>query len=235
MKLLRFLLCTILLISEISAISPALATPQEAIFLSNVAKQYMLAQFPKTSDDKKYVVKVSKIDPDKDYGGKCSGYLTAELIGNDIRKNNTVKITCSRKEKPYSIKVPVTVTVLRKATVAAENIPKGTLLSESLIEDVFINESENSAFTVTDRSMIIGTKSRKDIKAGEQIRVSDFCLVAKGDIVTIVAQSSNLSIKTQGLALEEGKLNDRIQVKNTKTNKIISAIVQGPGLVRVIF
>ncbi len=58
---------------------------------------------------------------------------------------------------------------------------------------------------------------------------------AKGDIVTIVASTNNLEIKTQGQALEEGKVNDLIQVKNVKTKKVIQAVVTGPNTVKVIF
>ena len=36
-------------------------------------------------------------------------------------------------------------------------------------------------------------------------------------------------------ALDEGKLNDTIQVRNSKTGKIVTGIVDGPGIVRVIF
>lgn len=210
------------------------ASQLEADFLTNVAKQYMLAQFTQEAD-KKIIVKVGKIDPNRDYGGKCSGYLTAELLGGEIRKNNTVRITCSRKEQPYSIRVPVSVTILRAATVAAENIPKGTTISAALLEDTFISDSSNRALTITDKNMLIGSKARKDIKAGEQITMSDFCLVAKGDMVTIIAKSANLEIRTNGIALEEGKINDLISVKNSKSNKIIQAVVIAPNTVKVIF
>lgn len=211
------------------------ATPQEAAFLSNVAKQYMLAQFPNDTDDKKYIVKAGKLDSSRDYGGKCTGFLTAELVNPNIKKSNIVKITCSRKEKPYSVNVPVNVSVFRKSLVASDNIPKGSLITDDLLEIEYVNENTNTASSITDKAMIIGAKSRKDIKAGDQIKISDFCVIAKGDLVTIEAVSKGLSIKTQGQALEEGKLNDLIQVRNTKTKKIIQAVVVAPGTVQVIF
>ena len=105
----------------------------------------------------------------------------------------------------------------------------------SSLEDSFVNESTNTSAVITDKSMILGSKARRDIRAGEQIKVSDFCVIAKGDIVTIVASTNNLEIKTQGQALEEGKVNDLIQVKNVKTKKVIQAVVTGPNTVKVIF
>ena len=211
------------------------ATQAEADFLSNVAKQYMLAQFPTSSPEKKYVVKVAKLDPNRNYGGKCSGYLTAELQNDEIKKSNVVKITCSRKEKPYVISIPVTVSVLRASIVAASNIQRGNVITPGMIEDTYVNENTTTASVINDKDQLIGSKAKKDIRAGEQFKISDITLIAKGDIVTIEASSKNLYIKTQGIALDEGKLNDTIQVRNSKTGKIVTGIVEGPGIVRVVF
>jgi flagella basal body P-ring formation protein FlgA len=211
------------------------ATQEEADFLTNVARQYMLAQFNDESDDKKYVIKVGRIDAKRDYGGKCPGYLTAEIAGNEIKKNNTVRITCSRKEKPYRINVNVSVNILRKIIVAADNIPRGSVITRDMLDKTYVSETANMASLITEENLILGTKTRKDLKAGEAIKISDFCIIAKGDTVTIIAQSKNLSIKTQGIALEEGRLNDQIQIKNIKTQKVITGVIRGPGVVEVIF
>ncbi len=211
------------------------ATQAEAEFLTNVARQYMLAQFNDKTADKKYVVKVAKLDPNRDYGGKCNGYLTAELVGGEIKKSNVVKITCSRKDNPYVVNIPVTLSVYRASIIAATNIQRGNVITESMVEDSYVNENTTTATIINDKSQIIGSKAKKDIRAGEQFKISDITLIAKGDIVIIEANSKNLYIKTQGIALEEGKLNDTIQVKNAKTQKIVTGIVSGPGIVKVIF
>ena len=213
----------------------AQATTSEAAFLSNVAEQYMLAQFENNNPDKKIIVKAGKLNPNRNYGGKCSGFLTAELQGGQIKRSNVVKITCSRKEKPYSVNVPVTVIVQRATLMASQNIAKGSIVDASVLEKNFINENLNTSGNVTDTQAIVGAKARRDIRAGEIINIDDFCIIAKGDLVNIVARSEGLEIKTQGQALEDGKLNDLIQVKNIKSKKVIQAQVIGPNLVQVIF
>lgn len=215
-------------------INGSYATLSEAEFLSNVAKQYMLAQFPQDKS-KRYEVNVGHVDGRKDYGGKCSGFLTAKLKDSRIKKNNVVVIHCAKKENPFTVYVPVNVSVLKAVTSAKDNIAKGSLITEQMLENVFVPESSNSSSTVTDAQSLIGSKSRKDIKAGEILRVTDFCVVSKGDTVTIEASSGGLTIRTTGIAMQEGRLNDTIQVKNAKSKKIIDAIVSGPGQVRVIF
>ena len=200
-------------------VNESCATVSEADFLSNVAKQYMLAQFQE----------------EKGKRGKCPGFLTARLQDGKIKKNNVVVINCARKDHPFTVNVPVNVTVLREVTVAKDNIPRGSVISEDLIDTVFIPETANTAATITDIRSIVGAKARKDIKAGEQLKKSDFCIVAKGDPVYIEATNGALTIKTTGIAMQEGRLNENIQVKNSKSKKIIEATVTGPGQVRVIF
>ena len=81
--------------------------------------------------------------------------------------------------------------------------------------------------TLVDGARLFSLQSTKDLQNG--------AVVGKGDLVNIVARSKGLEIKTQGQALEDGKLNDLIQVKNIKSKKVIQAQVIGPNLVQVIF
>lgn len=165
-------------------VNESCATVSEADFLSNVAKQYMLAQFQEEKG-KRYEVSVGRVDAKKDYGGKCPGFLTARLQDGKIKKNNVVVINCARKDHPFTVNVPVNVTVLREVTVAKDNIPRGSVISEDLIDTVFIPETANTAATITDIRSIVGAKARKDIKAGEQLKKSDFCIVAKVILFTL--------------------------------------------------
>lgn len=232
-----FVLVTVVfsLFFNLCAFNLASASEEEALFLQNVAKEYMLAQFSHKDNDVLYEVKVSKVDKNRDYGGKCVGNLTAELVDKQIKRSNVVKITCSRKETPYVISIPVNVIVKRPITIALVNIAKGTIITKDMLSKEYVNENTSLSSSITNLDSIIGAKAKKDIRAGDAIKQSDLCLIAKGDLVTIEAVSNNLQIKTQGIALEEGKLSDTISVKNAKSKKVIQAIVTGPSTVRVVF
>ena len=58
-------------------------------------------------------------------------------------------------------------------------------------------------------------------------------MVCRGDNVTIEAQTANLAVKTQGIAMADGNLGDQIQVRNIKSRRLISAIVSSSGTVKV--
>lgn len=223
-----------MLISSVFANS-AFATTEEALFLENVARQYILAQFTEKNDNIRYNIKVSKVDRNRAFGGKCSGYLSAKLLTPEIKKNSIVKVICKREKNPYSIQIPVSIIVQRATIVASDNIPRGSTITQDMLEKKFVNENLILNQSITDSSLIIGSKTKKDIRAGEYLKISDLCLVAKGDVVTISARSHGLEIKATGIAMEEGKLNETIAVKNMKSGKIIRALVRSANSVEVVF
>lgn len=215
--------------------STANATPQEAQFLRKVAEQYILAQFQNSDPSTKVQVTAGRIDDRRDYGGKCEGYLTAELRGSEIKATSQVKITCTQPGNSYSILVPVKVAMLTQTIVASRNLTRGTIISPADLKNIYLDDASNLTSAVTDPNILVGSRLKRDVKAGEQIKVGTFCVVCKNDKVNIVANSRGLSLKTVGLALDDGGINESIRVKNLKSQKTISAVVSAPGQVDVVF
>ena len=211
------------------------ATVQEAEFLRKVAEQYVLAQFQNRSDDIRVQVEAGRLDERRDYGGKCEGYLTAQLRGNEIRSTSQVIISCDQPGNKYTLYIPVQVSILTPALVAARNLTKGNVISPDDLATVYIDENTNLTTAVSDPNILVGSRLKRDVRQGDQIRSNGFCVVCKNDKVNIVARSHGLSLKTSGIALQEGNINEPIQVRNLKSEKVISAVVTAPGEVQVIF
>ncbi len=211
------------------------ATVQEAEFLRKVAEQYVLAQFQNRSDDIRVQVEAGRLDERRDYGGKCEGYLTAQLRGNEIRTTSQVMISCDQPGNKYTLYIPVQVSILTPALVAARNLTKGNVISPDDLATVYIDENTNLTTAVSDPNILVGSRLKRDVRQGDQIRSNGFCVVCKNDKVNIVARSHGLSLKTSGIALQEGNINESIQVRNLKSEKVISAVVTAPGEVQVIF
>ena len=211
------------------------ATVQEAEFLRKVAEQYVLAQFQIRSDDIRVQVEAGRLDERRDYGGKCEGYLTAQLRGNEIRTTSQVIISCDQPGNKYTLYIPVRVSILTPALVAARNLTKGNVISPDDLATVYIDENTNLTTAVSDPNILVGSRLKRDVRQGDQIRSNGFCVVCKNDKVNIVARSHGLSLKTSGIALQEGNINESIQVRNLKSEKVISAVVTAPGEVQVIF
>lgn len=235
-KFMRGLSCLLLLsLLGIVGSSISFATPQEAEFLRKVAEQYILAQFTNLDDSTKIEVEASRLDERRDYGGKCEGYLTAQLKGSEIRSTSQVIITCSHPKNSYQIVLPVKVKRLTRALVASRNLSRGAVIGSQDLTPVYLDENTNLTTAVSDPNLLVGSRLKRDVKAGDQIRSNVFCVVCKNDKVNIIAQSHALQLKLAGQALEDGTVNDTIRVKNLKSGKIISGVVIAPSQVKVIF
>lgn len=224
------------LVMGAQAISSVSATPQEAEFLRTVAEQYILAQFQNQDyGDKKIEVRAGKLDERRNYGGRCTGYLTAELKGSEIKSTSQVKITCSKPENSYTIYVPVKVAMLSPSLVASRNLTRGSIISSSDLKTIYLNDDTNLTTAVSDPNILVGSRLKRDVKEGDQIRSNSFCVVCKNDKVSIVAKSHGLALKTTGIALEDGGINQAIRVRNLKSQKVVSAVVSAPSEVQVVF
>lgn len=214
--------------------SKAIASQEEASFLEYVASQYVLAQFKgKIDDDQKIITKAATLDPRRNYGGKCPNYLTAQLQGNEIKPTSIVKIVCNDPKNKYTVLVPVEVIKQQKVLIASRDLNKGEVISNADLNLDYIDESKVLDTAINDSYVLVGSKVKKNIKAGSQIRDGNICVVCKGEKVNIAAQSGGLTLKTTGLALEDGSMNDFIKIKNIKTGKTIIAKVVGPNSVLI--
>ena len=211
----------------------ALANREDAAFLKKAAEQYMLAQFPKEQSSTKIEVKAGAIDESRDYGGKCEGYLTAQLQSRRITRNSQVKLSCTKPDKSWNVVVPVTIRRLVATVTAVTNIPRRSVIDQSMLEESYVDADVNSAAAINDLDALLGSRVKKDIKAGDQIKNGDFCMICRGDDITIQAQKGSLNVKTQGQALSDGNIGDQVQVRNTKSRKVVTGIVSAAGIVQV--
>ena len=84
--------------------------------------------------------------------------------------------------------------------------------------------------------LAIGKQLRRPLSAGRPIspdQLSTAQAILKGDEVLIEALTGLLSVKSTGIALSNGGIGEQINVRNSRSDKIIRARVVGPGKVRV--
>lgn len=90
--------------------------------------------------------------------------------------------------------------------------------------------------TVTDAATLIGQSPRSAISAERPIRATEVTapvVIKKGDAVELSFQTKYMSIKTTGVALEDGAVGAAIRVKNEKSEKAVSGRVASAGHVEV--
>ena len=57
-------------------------------------------------------------------------------------------------------------------------------------------------------------------------------IVKRGETVVIIAGNESLSVEMEGVARDNGRMQERIKVFNPSSRRVIEAIIIGPGKVR---
>ena len=95
-----------------------------------------------------------------------------------------------------------------------------------------------SADTVRRIEDALGNRTTRMIYPGTVLKASMIAsppLVRRGDIVRILATTGTMTITATGMAKQQGRKGDAVRVKNTDSNRVITARVSGPGTVVVDF
>lgn len=153
----------------------------------------------------------------------------------------TVSVACAS-PKPWRIFVRATVEKELLAWVLNKPVRKGEVLSRQMISQQSIMLGNSSLLSqphglpISEVEPWIGQVFARAVQAGriltdQALQLPD--LVTKGDSVLITYNTSQLAIKTKGVALESGSLDQKVSVKNTMSNKVFDAIVVGRSNVSI--
>lgn len=118
----------------------------------------------------------------------------------------------------------------------AQQVAPGSTVRGGDVEWIKVRADRLARGVILDASDLIGMSPRRPIRLGEPVRQRDLrepVMVAKNSLVTIVLQSERMTLTVQGRAMEDGAEGRAIRVMNTKSNTIITAVVQSAGMVAV--
>lgn len=149
----------------------------------------------------------------------------------------TLTFVFKDKEKELKVKTWGHVEVWVSTVVSSKALSKGEILTKEelafhkkpftrLPSDAVFNEEE-----------VIGKELKTSLRPGEVIRrsyLNEPLVIKRNQEVLIVAKSRNLLVKAKGKALQEGRLGDRIRVKNISSKKEIWGRVISPNEVEVM-
>jgi flagellar basal body P-ring formation protein FlgA len=82
----------------------------------------------------------------------------------------------------------------------------------------------------------VGKAPRHSLRPGEPVHASDVevpLVVHRGTLVTILLETPALRLSTEGKAMDDGGMGAVIRVANTKSSRVIDAVVTGPGFVTI--
>jgi len=179
--------------------------------------------------------RISRLDPRLRLAG-CDEPLSLDVnsLTNSGRLN--VLVRCSG-TSPWSLYVPVELSVWQPVVVAAAPVARGQVLTASALEVVEHDVRRMHRSYWQRPEELVGHVARRVIPAGSPITASQVeapHAVRRGSSVIIEASQGGLLVKMAGTAQQDGRLGDRIAVRNSQSRRLLEARVIGPDRVRVI-
>lgn len=145
--------------------------------------------------------------------------------------NITVQVQC--KGKPaWSVHVPAQVHIFASVPVAARPLNRGDLISSADINEEILNISLIRQAFLASPSAAIGKEVKRNINQGEPLRSANLdapTAIKRGDMVALASASGAIRVVTTGTAMSDGRIGQKIRVRNTQSTRVVSAKVTGPG------
>lgn len=150
--------------------------------------------------------------------------------------NLNVQVAC-KGGTSWTILVPAQAKVYRSVAVASRTLQRGDVVTEAdLAQDVKDVSEYRLGFALTPEA-IVGKEIKFTVNKGEAFRNSALdapMVIKRGDAVTVEAAAGEISVKTNGTAITDGRVGQQIRVKNNQSSRVVNARVVAAGKVQSI-
>ncbi|MFK8029894.1 MAG: flagellar basal body P-ring formation chaperone FlgA [Gammaproteobacteria bacterium] len=168
---------------------------------------------------------------------KCGSPLEAYLTpGSRLGRNTTVGVRCSS-PRQWKLFVPVRVGVSAEVLVANRPLAAGTVLTR---EDFVSKRRDLSSLRggyIKAGEAVTGLVLKRRLPEGDALRnelLTTPNVIQRGQKLTIsTGTNSAISIKMAGTALSNGRIGERIRVKNHSSGRTVEGVVRSSESVEV--
>ena len=125
----------------------------------------------------------------------------------------------------------------REVPVPRRSIERGSLIQAEDMQLVRLNINREPEDTIVNIANVVGYRAKGNLLAGEAIRAANVDippLVPRGATVTMVYNRGGLLATALGQAVNDGFAGGEINVKNTKSQKVVKAKIVNADRVEVI-
>lgn len=172
---------------------------------------------------------IERVDLAPGAGGSSPAWIATEIApGTRVNKNIAAGQIIQTTDIAES----------RQVVVAASNLGAGQILKPEMLKLERLDAEKINRTHLFDLSGLESSEVMRPIRAGEAIRTSDLrpaLLVKKGDLVTLlIGRPPDFMISVRVEALQDGRLNEQIKLRNTESGHVFSGIITGKGAVKGI-
>jgi len=178
-----------------------------------------------TDENVKYLIAIDIPDQDFD-SDDISANCTAKP--NSLKGNTYITIEFSENSRVVrKINVPVKVEIFAKLPVANKFIKQNSSIKEEDFTLETVDISNYSEKELIDSYYIIGFNAKKNINAGTAIVKSMIDYgggIKKGDKISIIVRSGCVTVKSDGIAVNDAEIGESVRVKRDKAGSILTGI-----------
>lgn len=169
----------------------------------------------------------------------CSQPLQAALPTGDRRDLSRLRydIRCED-ANGWEVDVTVKPDIYLPVIVAKNTLERGTVISPSDIELKKRNISSSRAGVITNPDEVVGLTVKRRIRDLQPISPAQLeqpIMVERGQRVVMIAEQDGIEARTMGEAMKKGRKGDMIKVKNESSQRVVSAVVDNMGVVRMLY
>lgn len=216
-------------------ISGAHASGVQSIDSIREAARQFIAEHTKTVYKQPAEIRVGKLDSRLRLS-QCNLPLEVYLpAGSRDLGRLTVGVRCSD-QKPWSLHVPVTVTIYQNVIVTAKSLPRGKILTMNDLKTAKHDKSKLPAGYVDEPTDGVGFELKRQLSIGVPLTTAMIRkprIIKRGQHVSIIATAGGVEVRMAGKALAHGAAGDRIRVLNLKSKKKVEGTVTSSGDIRV--
>lgn len=167
---------------------------------------------------------------------RCSLPLeTFSPPGRNLPAKQTVGVRCNGAQ-PWSLYVPVNLSLFKQVLVAARKLPRGSVISagDLRLEERDVARLRNGYLEQPQQA--IGLTVKRTLRNNSVVLPHQITLpqpVQRGTRVTILAKAGALQVRMTGRALSDGARGEMVEVENESSQKRVEGRVIGPSLVEV--
>ena len=167
---------------------------------------------------------------------ECDDALKTEMQRVIQRGSGTVAVSCLG-PTPWRLFVPIRVTQQLPVVVLRRSVQPGEVLAA---DDLEVRQQAAAGLPfdyVGKTDLAVGQTVRRSQPAGALLLASALEQpqgVERGALVTLIASNATVQVKAEGVALEPGRLKERVRVRSA-SGRVVEGVIEAPGQVRVGF
>jgi len=228
-KIIIYLICLGLLFTNVNA-----AEYQSIESIQNAAREFMV-EHTEAVYDQSAEIKGGRLDSRLRLS-QCSLPLEVYLPeGSRDLGRFTVGVKCTD-ARPWSLHVPITVTIYKDIMVTAKSLPRGRILAQSDLKTAKYDWSKLPAGYIEDLTYGVGMELKRRLSSGVPLTTTMMRMphiIKRGQQVSIIARAGGMEVRMSGKALAHGAVGERIRVLNLKSKKKIEGTVTPFGDIKV--